>query len=40
MRHDLARDAYDAGKVRVVYAKMKDQHTDLFTKLLGIQFSM
>ena len=37
VRHDLARYVYDAGKVRVEYfIRTEDQHTDFFTKLLGI----
>ena len=37
MIHHLVRDACDAGKVRVVYVRMEDQHKDLFTKPLDIQ---
>ena len=38
VRHDLGRDACDAGKGRVVYVRTEDQqHANLFTKLLDIQ---
>ena len=35
-RHTV-RDTYIAGKVRIVYVRMEDQHADLFTKLLDMQ---
>ena len=31
VKHHLVRDACDAEKVRVVYVRTEDQHTDLFT---------
>ena len=31
------RDAYNAGKVRVVYVQTEHQHADLFTKPLNTQ---
>ena len=37
MKHDLVRDACDAGKVRVVYVRTEDQHADLLTKPLYIR---
>ena len=38
VRHDLGRNACDAGKVRVVYVRTEDQqHTNLFTKPLHIR---
>ena len=37
MKHNLVRDACDAGKVRAVYARMEDQQADLFSKPLETQ---
>ena len=37
VKRHLVRDAYDAGKIRVVYVRTEDQHADLFTKPLDIQ---
>ena len=36
-KHHLVRDAYGAGKVRVVYVRTKDQHANLFTQPLDMQ---
>ena len=35
--HHLARDACDAGKVRVVYVRLEDQQADLLTKPLDVK---
>ena len=36
-KHYLVRDASDARKVRVAYARSEDQHEDLLTKPLDMQ---
>ena len=37
VKHNLVRDACNAGKLRVVDVKTEDQHADLFTKPPDIQ---
>ena len=37
VKHHLVRDASDARKVRVAYARSEDQHADLVTKPLDMQ---
>ena len=37
VKPDLRRDACDAGKVRVMYVRMEDQHAYLFTRSLDIE---
>ena len=37
VKHHLVRDASDARKVRVAYARSEDQHADLLTKPLDMQ---
>ena len=37
VKHNLVRDACDAGKLRVMYVRTEDQLADLFTESLDIQ---
>ena len=37
VRHDMVRDACDAGKIRVVHVRTENQHADVFITPLDTQ---